>query len=375
MTVEIHGFCDPRFERLKAAFGANFEADLELGASVAATWRGEPVVDLWAGWADVAKTRAWDRDTMVPVASTTKMMVTLCLLMLVDRGRIDLDAPIATYWPDFAAGGKERVIVRDLFTHQAGAPGFSPPVSASIFLDWEASAARIAAEPHWFKGERRVIYHASTYGLIAGELIRRLSGRAPAQFFREEVAAPAGLDFHFGLAEVPEPGRVAQLRLPAAQPPGPPPEGLLARLLGSVLPAEGVRPPETLNPSGNGVTTARAISRGCAIFAGAGVLDGTRYLSSALVDEAYREQAYGECPYLGPFRVGLGFGLDGRGFNYPSADGYGWGGAGGSSGWMDTRLGYSFGYAPNNFGGLPHLDDRNERLKGALRAVVADLSS
>jgi CubicO group peptidase (beta-lactamase class C family) len=115
MTIEVHGYCDPRFERLKAAFVANFEADLELGASVAATWHGEPVVDLWAGWADVAKTRPWDRDTVVGVFSTTKMMVTLCVLMLVDRGLIDLDAPMATYWPEFAAGGKERVLVRDFF--------------------------------------------------------------------------------------------------------------------------------------------------------------------------------------------------------------------------------------------------------------------
>ncbi len=228
MTIEVHGFCDPRFEPLKAAFIANFEADQELGASIAATWRGEPVVDLWAGWADVAKTRPWERDTLTPVFSTTKMMVTLSLLMLVDQGQIDLDAPIATYWPAFAAGGKEAVTVRDLFTHQAGAPGFTPPVSTSIFLDWEASAARIAAEPHWFGGERRVIYHGGTYGLIAGELIRRVDGRMPAQFFRDEVSGPAGLDFHYGLAEVPNPSRVAEL-LRFAAPPGPPPEGLLGR--------------------------------------------------------------------------------------------------------------------------------------------------
>jgi CubicO group peptidase (beta-lactamase class C family) len=131
----------------------------------------------------------------------------------------------------------------------------------------------------------------------------------------------------------------------------------------------------TLNPSNNGLANARAIARGNTIFAGGGVLDGKRYLSSALVDEAYREQAYGQCPYLGWMRLGLGFGLDGRGFSYPSADGYGWGGAGGSCGWMDTRRGYSFGYAPNNFGADPHLDARNARLKSALKAIVADLSS
>jgi CubicO group peptidase (beta-lactamase class C family) len=344
MTIEVHGFCDPRFERLKAAFVANFEADLELGASIAATWRGEPVVDLWAGWADVAKTRPWERDTLVPIFSTTKMMVTLSVLMLVDQGRIDLDAPIATYWPEFAAGGKEAVIVRDFLTHQAGVPGFTPGVPVSLFLDWEPSAARLAAEEHWFGGERRVVYHGGTYGLIGGELIRRVDGRLPAQFFREEVAGPAGLDFHYGQAEVPEPSRIAEL----SRPPGPPPapEGalpLLARLMGSYIMVEGIQPTMGMNPSNNGLANARAIARGNTIFASGGVLDGKRYLSSAMVDEACREQAYGQCPYLGWMRLGLGFGLDGRGFNYPSPDGYGWGGAGGSCGWMDTRLGYSFG--------------------------------
>ena len=342
---------------------------------MAAIWQGEPVVDLWAGWADVAKTRPWERDTLTPIFSSTKIMVTLCVLMLVDQGRIDLDAPIASYWPAFAAGGKEGVTVRDFFTHQAGAPGFTPPVSASIFQDWEASAARIAAEPHWFGGERRVVYHGGTYGLIGSELIRRVDGRSPAQFFREEAAAPAGLDFHYGLADdVPDPSRVAELLRPAVTQAAPP-EGLLGRILGSYLRVEGLQPTMTLNPSNNGVANARSIARGCAIFAGGGMLDGKRYLSSALVDEAYREHAYGECPTLGWIRLGLGFGLNGRGFNYPSADGYGWGGAGGSVGWIDTRLGYSFGYAPNNFGNLPHLDQRNARLKSALMAVVADLSS
>ena len=375
MTIEVHGFCDPRFERLKSAFVANFEADLELGASAAATLRGEPVLDLWAGWADVAETRPWDRDTVVPVSSTTKIMVTLCVLMLVDAGRIDLDAPIATYWPEYAAGGKDRVTVRDLFTHQAGAPGFTPPVKASLFLDWEASAQRVAAEEHWFGGERRVIYHGSTYGLIGGELIRRVDGRTPVRFFHDEVAAPAGLDFHLGLAEVPDPSRVAEVKRGAMARPAAPPEGLLARLFGSVIAGEGApTPPATKNLSANGVTNARSIARGCAVFAGGGMLDGRRYLSSALVDEAHRVHAHGQCPYLGDLRMGLGFGTNSESFHYPSADGYGWGGSGGSVGWMDTRLGYSFSYAPNNFLADPHLDDRVERLRSAMRGIAADLS-
>ena len=373
MSIEIHGVCDERFEPLREAFAANFEAGLELGASVAATWRGEPVLDLWAGWADVAETRAWERDTVAPIASTTKIMVTLCLLILVDAGRIDLNAPIASYWPEFAAGGKERVTVRDLFTHQAGAPGFTPPVESSLFLDWEASVARIAAEPHWFGGERRSVYHGGTYGLIGGELIRRVDGRLPTQFYREEVAAPARLDFHLGLAEVPDPDRVAEIKRHPIS--GPPPTGLLLRLASSVIPSAGVAPWEGKNLSANGVANARSIARGCAIFAGAGMLDGRRYLSPELVGESHREQARGPCPYLGDLRMGLGFGLNSESFHYPSDDGYGWGGSGGSVGWMDARLGYSFSYAPNNFLSDPHLDDRVDRLRTAMREIAAGLPS
>ena len=266
--------------------------------------------------------------------------------------------------------------MRDLFTPPGRRARASRRACPSALPGLGGVGARVAAEPHWFGGERRVIYHGGTYGMIGGELIRRVDGRLPAQFFREEVAAPAGLDFHFGDAQISDPSRIAELRRPPpASPPPAPPEGLLGRLAGSYLPVEGLRTPMTLNPSNNGVANARSIARGCAILAGGGILDGRRYLSSAMVDQVYREQAYGECPYLGPFRVGLGYGLDGRGFSYPSPDGYGWGGAGGSAGWMDTRRGYSFGYAPNNFGGLPTVDDRNARLKAALRAVVADLSS
>jgi CubicO group peptidase (beta-lactamase class C family) len=370
---EIQGVCDERFLPLKDAFAQNFEDGLELGASVAATWRGKLVVDLLAGWADPAKTRVWESTTVVPVSSTSKIMVTLCLLMLVDRGLIELDAPIARYWLEFGQGGKALVTVRDLFTHQAGVPGFTPPVQASLFLDWDASVARVAAEPHWFEGQRRVVYHAATYGLIAGELIRRVGGRLPWIFFREEVARPADLDFYFGASEVPDADRIASVARSFV--PQPPATGLLGRLNESVTWVEGLRPGQLLNISGNGYTNARSIARACAIFAGGGAFEGKRYLSRELVEEARREQVVGECPHLGRTRLGLGFGLIGPGFPYyPSPEGYGWGGFGGSVGWMDTRLNYSLGYAPNNFFGDPDIDARVTCLSKAMRTALAELA-
>jgi len=291
MTIEIQGFCEDRFAPLKDAFAANFAAGRELGASLGVTHRGRMVVDLWAGWADVAKTRAWERDTIVQVASTTKVMVTICALMLVDRGLLDLDAPIATYWPEFAAGGKEAVTVREAFTHQAGVPGLEPAASFETIQDWEAITARIAAEPHWFGGQRQVIYHFMTYGFLLGELIRRVDGRRPARFFREEVAGPAGVDFQIGLATTAELARLAEITpLPAG--PAPPAGSLLERLMLANGPPPLDNSWERLSadvPAGNGFGNGRSIARAGAILAMSGELDGVRYMSRAMVEEAGRE--------------------------------------------------------------------------------------
>jgi len=154
MTTEIHGFCDPRFQPLKDVFRANFEDGLELGASLAVTHMGRPVVDLWAGWVDRKRTRPWEKDTIVCVFSTTKIMAIIETLMVLDRGLIELDAPVAHYWPEFAQGGKGAVTVRDAFTHQAGVPGFQHPAPFDVLLDWEAvrPARRRAALVRWRAG-------------------------------------------------------------------------------------------------------------------------------------------------------------------------------------------------------------------------------
>jgi CubicO group peptidase (beta-lactamase class C family) len=194
MTVEVQGFCDERFQPLKDAFVANFDAGLELGASLAVTYRGKTVVDLWAGWADPETSRPWQEDTIVDIASTTKMAAALCALILVDRGLLALDEPVARYWPEFAEGGKAAVTVREALSHQAGVPGLVPAIPMEMTWDFEAFTTRLAAEPHWFEGQRRVAYHAFTYNTLIGGLIRRADGRPPRQFFIEEIAVPADLD-------------------------------------------------------------------------------------------------------------------------------------------------------------------------------------
>ena len=376
MTTEIHGFCEDRFAPLKDAFVGNFEAGRELGASLALTYQGQMVVDLWGGWADPQKTRRWREDTIVPVASTTKVMSTLVGLMMVDRGLIELDAPVARYWPEFAQGGKQDVTLRDAFSHQSGVPGFATPISYETLCDWDDLTARHAAEPHWFDGRRRVIYHNFTFGLPFSVIVRRLDGRSLAQFFREEFAEKAGADFHIGLTSPADLARVATLREPGPRPELPP-GSLLAKLLGSL---ESFHPEDEAYrssevPAGSGLGNARSIARLCAIVAMGGELDGVRYLSREICEEAGREQGYDECPYLGWARFGLGFGMNSSGFRYPSPTTIGWGGFGGSWAILDPKAGVSLGYAPNDFSIEPNgvIDPRQGPIGKALYKLLPSL--
>ena len=376
MGVEINGFCDERFRPFEEAFRANFDDGYELGAALAVTHQGRTVIDLWGGWADLARTRPWREDTLVHVASTTKVMVALCMLMLVDRGLIALDAPVARYWPEFGQGGKGGVTIRQALSHRGGVPGFDPPLSYQDLADWDKVVANLAAQPHRFGGEPRIAYHFSTFGFILGEVMRRVDGRRPAQFFREEVAARAGADFHVAITTREQYARLAELNLPDLG--SPPEDPLLAYIVASapVLPADSSFESQAVeNPSGSGRGTARSIARIGAIFAMDGTLDGETYVSRRMIDEATTEQAYGPCPYLGVMKLGLGLGLDSPEFPAASATCFHWGGFGGSAIMMDRRTGVSIGYAPNNWAvhAVPALDPRGERLMAATATVLAAL--
>ncbi|MGH2899747.1 MAG: serine hydrolase domain-containing protein, partial [Solirubrobacteraceae bacterium] len=160
--VEIAGHCAPRFAKVKDAFAKNFAVEGEVGASFAATVDGEMVIDLWGGSADAAGSRPWQRDTLANVWSTTKAMNALCAHMLVDRGLLDLDAPVARYWPEFAAAGKERLPVRYVLSHQAGLAGLSTPMPEEAVLDWTRMTRALAEQaPLWEPGTRSG-YHALT---------------------------------------------------------------------------------------------------------------------------------------------------------------------------------------------------------------------
>ncbi len=206
----VHGHCDERFAPVRAAFEENFRDRGELGAAVTVVADGETVVDLWGGHADAAGTRLWERDTLVNVWSTTKGPVALCAHILADRGLLDLDAPVAAYWPEFAAAGKEKVLVRHLLSHRAGLSGLREPHSLAQLCDWRLTVERLAATEPWWEPGTRSGYHALTYGFLVGEVVRRVSGLLPGAFLEREVTRPLGIDFTVGLPET-EAGRAAEL--------------------------------------------------------------------------------------------------------------------------------------------------------------------
>jgi CubicO group peptidase (beta-lactamase class C family) len=337
------------------------------------------VVDLWGGHADQGRTRPWSRDTLVNVYSTTKGMAALCAQRLVDQGKLDLDAPVARVWPEFAAAGKGEIPLRWLLSHRAGLPAVRRLLPREALYDWDAMAGALAAEaPWWTPGERHG-YHALTFGWLVGELVRRASGKSVGRYFREEVAGPLGADCHIGLAEA-EHGRVAEMgAIPLPEPGGEgaslaevfmrDPQGMAARaFMNPPSMAEGVNHAAWRSaeiPGANGHATARAIA---GIYGA--VVDGG-VLSPEGVERCREEQSHGEDAVLAiSTRFGGGFmrsqpGVPGASLG-PAPGAFGHPGAGGSLGFADPEARVGFGYVMNRMG--PHilLDPRATALVDAL---------
>jgi CubicO group peptidase (beta-lactamase class C family) len=380
---EVHGRCAPRFEKVRLAFEASF-ARGELGAAVAVTLRGDPVIDLWGGFADAAGTRPWRADTLVSVASTTKGMTAVCLARLADGGSLDLDAPVARYWPEFAEAGKGAIPVRWILCHRAGLPAIRAQLPAEALFDWERMTATLAAErPVWEPGSRHG-YHALSFGHLAGEVLRRIDGRSPGTFFREEVARPLGLDFHIGLAAEDD-ARCAEIA-PAGPTRGPAnkltarmreKDSILGRAFGNPPRPRGVvnsaawRRAEI--PAANGHGTARAVARLYGALACGGEIDGRRVLSPGAVLRAASEEAFGPDAVLPGLttRFGQGFMLAHRGLPLgTSPRAFGHPGMGGSIGFADPDAGLGFGYVTNRMQSGLAGDARGFALVAALYASL-----
>jgi CubicO group peptidase (beta-lactamase class C family) len=356
MPFDSAGFVRDKYAAAKTAFEANFESGADLGASFCATLNGETVVDLWGGWADEARTRPWERDTIVNVYSTTKTMTFLVALILADRGELDFDAPVAKYWPEFAANGKAAVKVSHLMAHSAGLSGWKEPLKKEDLYDWEKATSLLAAQtPLWEPGTASG-YHAITQGYLIGEVVRRITGQTIGTFFRQQIAEPLGADFWIGLPAS-EDRRVADL-VP------PPPGGALGDIIESDLQRISLSNPtvdvlETRTrawrgaeiPAGGGTGNARSVAEIHAILANGGVAKGKRFLSEAGCRKALEVQIEGEDLVLKvPAKFGMGFGLAGATVPAPNPNTIYWGGYGGSLIIIDMDAHTTQSYVMNKMG-------------------------
>ena len=379
INLTIDGTCDSRFRGVQDAFADNFSRHGEVGAGVAVTVDGRPVVDLWAGHADAARTRPWTRDTIVNVASTTKGLTAICAHHLVDRGLLDLEAPVASYWPEFAQAGKAAIPVHFLLSHRAGLPAIDAPLPTEAFYDWDQMTRALAAQKPWWEPGMQHGYHAFTFGWLVGEVVRRITGKSLGTYWREEVAEPLGLDCHIGLAAEHD-ARVAEfIPIPPSLPDL---EQELAKNAGPMVQKAFNNPPKTVAdmntiawrraeiPAGNAHTNARALARVYGALACKGEVDGVQVLSPGSIARARTEQASGPDAVLFglPSRFGLGFflPLEGMASWSPSASAFGHPGAGGSLGFADPEARVGFGYVMNQMqAGMPP-DPRALRLVDAL---------
>ncbi|MFJ8542113.1 serine hydrolase domain-containing protein [Streptomyces sp. NPDC093586] len=383
--AQVDGHCDARFTAVRTAFEKNFRDRGELGAAVTVTVDGVTVVDLWGGWADAARTRPWQRDTLVNLWSTTKGPTALCAHILADRGLLDLDAPVALYWPEFAASGKEKVLVRHLLSHRAGLSGLREPHPLAALYDWESTTSRLAAMEPWWEPGTRSGYHAVTYGFLVGEVVRRVSGLLPGAFLEREVTGPLGIDFTIGLPER-EAGRAAELVHPRADSDSEQ-AAVFAQLSPAALaaltnPPAGAAEANTAAwraaeiPAANGHGTARAVAALYGIFAGRGSYGGRRLLSPQAAERVREGQGACRDLVLGAgfaheTEIGLGLWLSGPNGSYgPNPRAFGHDGFGGSCGLADPEAGVSLGYAMNRMG--PHIAD-DPRKMALVEAVYSVL--
>jgi CubicO group peptidase (beta-lactamase class C family) len=361
--ADIQGRCDERFAGVRDVLSANLDSGSDVGASVAIVHDGEMVVDIWGGTIDDAGT-PWAEDTIINVWSTTKTMTALCALILADRGELDLHAPVATYWPEFAAEGKEAVEVRHLLGHTAGLPGWTEPIEIEDLYDWDKATARLAAQAPWWEPGTASGYHAVTQGFLVGEVVRRVSGRSLGTFFAEEIAGPLGADFHIGTGPEHD-GRVA-LVIPPAEPLGTgiDPDSLTGRafahprLGAEVSWTEAWRRAEI--PAAGGHGNARSVARAQSVLSHGGELDGIRLLSEAGCDAVFEQQAQGVDLILGaPLCLGMGYGINSAELPIsPNPRSCFWGGWGGSIVVNDLDARMTVAYAMNRMGDGTTGDDR-----------------
>jgi len=356
METPVAGHCAEGFEAVRDAFVANFAERGEVGAAVCVIVEGEVVVDLVGGWADLAESRPWRHDTLVNMYSAGKGLLALLALQLVDAGLVGLDDPIASVWPEFAAGGKEAATVRDALCHRAGVPAIRERLTNDDLWDWQRMTAALAASEPWFQPGSRHIYHTNTYGHLVGEIIRRVGGQMPGEMLRT-VADGIDADVWWGLPDAEQTRCADVIWAPTAQlseidldslegetrmvfqgyinPPGYSSDGVV-----NTREWRAAQVPST-NAHGSATGLARLYSA---------IIGPSPLLSAELLTEATRIQSDGFCPVLGEVvTFGLGFvPTTARRPLGPNPRSFGHFGTGGALGFADPDAGVAFGYVMNH---------------------------
>jgi CubicO group peptidase (beta-lactamase class C family) len=374
--AEVRGSCDDRFTAVRETFARNLDGD-ELGASIAVDLDGETVVDLWGGYRDEERTTPWTEDTIVNGWSTTKCVLSLAALMLVERGELDVFAPVADYWPEFAAKGKKNIEVRHLMSHTSGVSGWESPCSITDMYDWETATERLAQQAPWWEPGTASGYHANNQGHLVGEVIRRITNTTFKQFVADEIAKPLGADYQIGAREK-DWQRIAPVVPP---PPLPidfgaldPASPLVRTFTGPVASAAAANSPEWRQADMgalNGHTNARGLLQVMRTLTLGG--SGPVKLSPSTVDLVFQEQSDGlDLVLMTPLRFGIGYGLTPTETvpYLPEGKVAFWGGWGGSLAVMDLDRRLTITYMMNRMAPGIIGSDRSEAY---VRAVYSAL--
>lgn len=372
----IHGHCDDRFSAVRDVFIRNLENGDDVGASVSLIVDNETVVDLWGGWTDESRTTEWAQDTVVPVHSTSKTMVALCALMLVDRGLLDPYAPVTEYWPEFGQAGKEDIRVRHLMSHTSGLSGWAQPVEPGDIYDWPRAIAMLSAQEPWWEPGTASGYHLLSYNHLVGELVRRVSGMPMADFFDAEVARPMGADYHFGL-DASIAGRVCWnippeevgLDIAALDPAGVAMKTFMGPFIFGYVKDAAIQ--STRFPM-NGFANARSIARAQAAVSHGGEFNGVRLLSPDTIDTIFDVQSDGIDLVLGvPVSFGIGYAMPGADWpRIPRGRTCWWAGMGGSRIINSLEHRMTLGYAMNKMHSALIGDHRSDDMFAAAVGVL-----
>jgi CubicO group peptidase (beta-lactamase class C family) len=369
------GFTTDAFAGVRATLENNLASGADLGASVTVHHKGEVVVDIWGGFVDEAKTTPWATDTIVNVWSTTKTMTFLVALLLLDRGELDFDRPVADYWPEFADAGKQDVKIRHVLAHTAGLSGWSEHLEPHDLADWEKCTAALARQSPWWEPGTKSGYHAVTQGFLIGEVVRRVTGQSIGSFFHRELAEPLGADFFIGLPESEESRVSLVVPPPPADFSGADPNSIMVRTLTSPL-LDATMPHNRWwraaeIPAANGHGNARSVALVQSIVANGGETAGRRFVRRETLDRIFVTEAQGDDLVLGvPLHFGAGYGLSSATIPLgPRA--CAWGGFGGSVIIMDQDSQLTISYMMNKMQGGLIGDTRGSEIAFAAAMATA----